>query len=206
MQTKLVDGPAPRARDLAVRRVAAACAPIALLLSPGAALAHPAGPLSSFGQGLVHPLHGPDHLLAMVAVGLLAARRTGTGRLALPAAFVAAAAAGWLLVPALAWGPPPELVIAASVVALGAMLAFGASGRAAVVAVLLFGGLHGFVHAIEVVAASRVAAATGFLTATAALHAAGLAVGTLLLGRGRVTALRTAGAAVALAGLAIATM
>src|SRR5215472_14382529 len=48
------------------------------LLLPTAALAHPAiGPAAGFAYGFVHPIGGIDHVLAMLAVGLLAANLGG---------------------------------------------------------------------------------------------------------------------------------
>jgi urease accessory protein len=44
-------------------------------LAPVIAQAHPGhGPANSFSSGFNHPLHGFDHILAMVAVGLWAAQ------------------------------------------------------------------------------------------------------------------------------------
>jgi urease accessory protein len=47
-------------------------------------------------DGLLHPLHGLDHLLAMVAVGLLAWQMGGAARWMLPVTFVAVMAVGAL--------------------------------------------------------------------------------------------------------------
>ena len=54
------------------------------------ALAHPGHDGASLAAGLAHPLTGLDHLLAMLAVGLLAARRGGRALALWPAAFVGA--------------------------------------------------------------------------------------------------------------------
>jgi urease accessory protein len=44
-----------------------------LLAAPAAAMAHSGmGGLGGFTAGVVHPLFGPDHLVAMLAIGLLA--------------------------------------------------------------------------------------------------------------------------------------
>ena len=61
---------------------------LAATLLPSAALAHP-GHVHDEGQlihGLAHPVGGADHLLAMVALGLLAAQLGGRAVWALPAA------------------------------------------------------------------------------------------------------------------------
>ena len=60
-------------------------------------LAHAGHDQSSFEIGFLHPIHGLDHLLAMVAVGLLSARMDVKKMWTLPAAFVGMMAAGGLL-------------------------------------------------------------------------------------------------------------
>src|SRR5471032_1211063 len=61
-----------------------------LLLAAPLAQAHPGHGPADFLTGLIHPLTGWDHLLAMVAVGLWAAQLGGRARWALPAMFVGA--------------------------------------------------------------------------------------------------------------------
>src|SRR6202035_4975153 len=67
----------------------------ALVLVPSLALAHPGlpGHTHGFADGVLHPLTGLDHVLAMVAVGLLAAQLGGRALWAVPASFVAVMAA-----------------------------------------------------------------------------------------------------------------
>ena len=70
--------------------LAAAC-----ILAPGAALAHTgAGGTDGIVHGLMHPVTGLDHVLAMVAVGVLAAFIGGRALWLVPASFVAMAAVG----------------------------------------------------------------------------------------------------------------
>ncbi|MGL4196931.1 MAG: HupE/UreJ family protein, partial [Allorhizobium sp.] len=58
------------------------------LLIPSAASAHVMdGPLGGFGSGFGHPLAGPDHFLAMLAVGLWGAQIGGRTVWTLPATF-----------------------------------------------------------------------------------------------------------------------
>ncbi|RZK94945.1 MAG: urease accessory protein, partial [Methylobacterium sp.] len=77
-----------------MKRLAALALP-ALVLLPQAALAHPGhGEAAGLVHGFLHPVSGADHVLAMVAVGLLAALRGGRALWALPAAFLALMAAG----------------------------------------------------------------------------------------------------------------
>lgn len=62
---------------------------------PGAALAHTGhDEVSGFASGILHPITGADHLLAMLAVGLIAALCGGRMLMAMPLAFVGAMLAG----------------------------------------------------------------------------------------------------------------
>ena len=71
-----------------IRRLSLAAAvallPVAAFAHTGHAGDHP------FLSGLTHPIGGADHLLAMVALGLLAAQIGGRALWALPLAFVVA--------------------------------------------------------------------------------------------------------------------
>src|SRR5215469_13549041 len=82
---------------------------------PTTAFAHPdLGNHQDFIGGFAHPLSGADHILAMVAVGLLAARLGGRALVLVPATFVLVmAAAGGLGMAGLAI-PFVELGIALS--------------------------------------------------------------------------------------------
>jgi len=152
-----------------------------LLALPASALAHAgaeAGDGLAFLHGLLHPLTGIDHALAMIAVGTLAAVLGGRSRWLLPVAFLAAAfAGGWL--GSLGYALPHlEAAVAASVAALGVMLLSGRRmpARLALALVGAFGVLHGAAHGFESQAALSFARAGGFLLSTACLHAVGLAL------------------------------
>jgi urease accessory protein len=126
----------------------------------------------------MHPLLGIDHLLAMVAVGILAAvvRRP----VLVPGAFLAAMAAGGLLGIAGTRLPFGETLVAASVLALGLALVAGRSMRhgAAIGLFAVAGLVHGHAHGLEAPSAGHPAAyVLGFLLATATLHATGAGVG-----------------------------
>lgn len=195
---------------LPVRHAAqlAALLTVALLLAGEAAFAHPgAGHASGFEMGLVHPVLGLDHLLAMVAVGLwsgLALRR----RVWLGAAvFLAAMLGGALLGLSFGSGALTEPGILASVVLFGllAAVAHPAQRRAInTVSLAAIGGFalfHGQAHAAEASGAIAPYMA-GFLLSTAALHLAGIALARMVAARSR---LRWAlGGAIALSGVALA--
>ena len=66
-----------------------------LLAFPALAQAHPGHDAGlSFAAGALHPLAGIDHLFALLAVGLLAARMGGRATIAIPAAFLTLLGAG----------------------------------------------------------------------------------------------------------------
>jgi urease accessory protein len=153
--------------------------------------------------GLAHPLSGLDHVLAMLAVGLLSAQLGRPALWVLPASFPAAMVVGGGLALAGVALPGVEAGVAASVLVLGlwVLLALRAPAGVAAVPVALFAVCHGHAHGAELpVGASGVAYSGGFVLATAALHALGLALG--CAGRWSVgpQAMRAAGAAVACCG------
>lgn len=179
-----------------------------LLVCPALAHAHTGvGPAHGFSAGLTHPVFGLDHLLAMIAVGLWAAQLGGRALWAVPASFVGVMALGGLA-GAGGWSPPMvETGILVSVLLLGLLIAFVVrlpvwAGALIVGAFALF---HGQAHGAEMPAgASPWLYAGGFVLATAALHAAGIALGIALKNFSFAPALRVAGALVILSGAILA--
>lgn len=176
-----------------------------LLLLPTAAMAHPSlyHHTHSFTAGLVHPLTGLDHLLAMVSVGLWASQKGGRALWLWPAAFVGAMVVGGILGMEGVALPLIEPAIAASLLVLGLMIA--AMVRLPLVAgiglIAAFGLFHGNAHGLEAPASgASLLYGLGFVVSTAALHALGLAIG-LSMRSVRLQPLLRAGAAlIALAG------
>jgi urease accessory protein len=176
----------------------------------GNALAHNGhGFVSSLSAGFSHPFGGLDHLLAMFAVGLLAAQLGGRAIWLVPSAFVATMIAGSLLGFAGIALPGAELAIGLSIIAIALPVAFalGMPVALAMIYVAIFALFHGYAHGAELPAgadASKYIA--GFAMGTAIIHAvgvaAGLASGKYLAGRKGI-AFRLAGGAVALAGAAV---
>jgi urease accessory protein len=178
-------------------------APALLLLLPNLASAHIVpGSSHGFQDGLMHPLTGWDHLLAMIAVGLWAAQIRGRAIWQIPLAFVSVMALGGILGVAGAYIPGADLVIAISVLALGGLIATKTSvapsvGMMVVGAFALF---HGYAHGHEMPAsASALPFGIGFLISTVALHALGISAGLGL--RNQPQAMRYAGATIAASGL-----
>ena len=161
------------------------------------------GVAGGFVAGVLHPVSGLDHLLAMVAVGIWGVFLGKPLIWALPITFplmmVVGGAIGILGVPL----PIVEPGIAASVIVIGGAIAFAwrAAPPSAIVTIAAFAVFHGYAHGTELPEAANAASyATGFVLSTGLLHLSGIALG-LLAGsrRGRV-ALRGTGGLIALAG------
>ncbi len=152
---------------------------------PTGALAHTgAGPADVFAHGFFHPLSGVDHILAMIAVGLVAAQIGGRALISLPLIFLSAMALGGFMGATAIPMPFVEPGLAASVAVLGAMLAVGRYGPAPLLMAIVaaFAMAHGYAHGTEMTGGSLVGYGAGFLTTTALLHGVGIALG-LLAGR-----------------------
>jgi urease accessory protein len=173
------------------------------LLAAGPALAHPQHAHANLSAGLAHPFGGLDHILAMVAVGLLAARRGGSAA-AWPLAFLAAMIAGFGLGAQGVLTLSVEPAVVASVILLGGLVAGPRiSARLSLAAIGLAGLCHGFVHGAETQGSAGFA--LGMLATTAILHAAGFAAGAGLRHITNSQAItRTLGGGVGLGGLALA--
>ena len=194
----------PLTRRAPTRARAALCA-VMLLLLPAFALAHVDGGdiAGGFVAGLTHPLLGPDHVIAMVAVGLWGAQLGQPAIWVLPVTFPLVMAFGGVL--GLLGVPMPaiEIGIALSAVVLGAMVMFAARPPLWVAGVLVgvFAIFHGYAHGAELPeAASALAYSLGFVIATGGLHALGILVGTINRWRVGAHGLRVGGGVIALAG------
>ncbi len=179
---------------------------LAAAISPGLALAHAGhGEQASLMAGLLHPLTGIDHLLAMLAVGLWAAQLRNRAAWVLPALFPAAMVGGAALAVGGIALPAIEPLIALSVIVLGAavMARVTVPLAASSALVAVFAVAHGYAHGAELPAgASAAGYAAGFIATTVGLHLAGLAIG-LADQRRRGTLVRIGGTAIAASGLAL---
>ncbi|MBV7333010.1 HupE/UreJ family protein [Chloroflexi bacterium TSY] len=146
-------------------------------------------PLHEYGgggilSGFLHPLLGLDHLLAMIAVGLLSAQMGGRAIWTVPTTFVAVMAVGGILgIQGIAL-PWVEYGITGSVLALGIAILMGGKTplQLAMLFVALFGLFHGNAHGTELPNATDTMALTiayvaGFLIATVGLHLIGALLG-----------------------------
>ncbi|WP_116811525.1 HupE/UreJ family protein [Steroidobacter cummioxidans] len=173
---------------------------------PATALAHTGGAAHSFVAGALHPLSGLDHLLAMLAVGLLAGCSGGRLRWGLPASFVTAMIVGAALGAGGVNVPLIEVGIALSLVAFGAALVLKQTFRAPMLVAMTagFALFHGHAHGTEMGADLSVASyGVGFVLATALLHAFGVLLTTrMLLPVQQPTLVRWSGSAIAAVGVA----
>lgn len=161
----------------------------------------------SFMAGVSHPLLGPDHILAMVAVGLWAALLGGRALLLIPGAFVGTMLAGFALALAGMGLPFVEPVIAASVIVIGllALVALQVPTVIGMIMVGVFALFHGYAHGGELGEAGALGFCAGFALSTALLHAIGVGAG---FGLGRISGgpagrwmTRIAGGLTAISGL-----
>jgi urease accessory protein len=158
-----------------------------------------------FVGGFAHPLFGPDHVVAMVAVGLWGVLLGAPAIWLLPVVFPLVMAMGGVIgilgVPL----PGVEIGIAISAIVLGAMVALAVRPALWVAAVLVgaFAIFHGHAHGAELPpGADAVAYSLGFVIATGLLHLAGIGFGTLARWPAGRVAVRAVGGAIALAGVA----
>ncbi len=181
---------------------------LGLLLSiPALAFAHTGTEGASFMHGVVHPLQGWDHLLAMIAIGVLASRMEGGQRWLLPAAFICAMAAGGALGASGYPLPWVETFIALSLIAFGAAIFFARQPALPLLAIIAagFALFHGHAHGSEMVAGSVAAYSAGFMMSTATLHGIGLWLSLRVqeFGKRAKTLVRVSGCLIAASGLTL---
>jgi urease accessory protein len=161
--------------------IAAACVGFCFYMSPEAATAHIISTGSGgFDAGFTHPLTGPDHFLAMFAVGLWGAQMGGRTVWTLPVTFplimVAGGAMGILGLPL----PGTEIGIALSILALGLAITFAwhPAEWTALSLIAVFAICHGYAHGAELpLAADPADYVIGFVLATGLIHLFGIGVG-----------------------------
>lgn len=189
-------------------RRAPLAAALLLLLLPAAARAHTgigAHDGSPMAAGFLHPFLGADHMMTMISVGLFAAMIGGRARWAYPTGFVAAMVAGGFLGFEGADLPIVEPTILASIVVLGAAIAFAIrpSLPLACGVIPVFGLAHGYAHGLETPELGGWPFALGFVAATAILHGIGLGLGFGIGALRRPLLARSLGALACLGGVAL---
>ncbi len=186
-----------------MRTIAAIVATVALLAFPSPLAAHEGGAAAGLLSGLLHPISGLDHVLAMLAVGIWGAQMGPPAIWVLPVTFPMIMALGGML--SLVGVPVPgvEIGIGLSALLLGLMVALERRPdlRAAAVLVGFFAIFHGYAHGAELPEGqSGILYSIGFVVSTGTLHASGIGVGQIhRWDRGK-RALRIAGAGIATGG------
>jgi urease accessory protein len=184
----------------------ATVAPLVLAAVTTPALAHSEnGVAIDFWGGFTHPIFGPDHVIAMVAVGLWGAFLGAPAIWLLPVVFPLVMAFGGALGVAGVPLPGVETGIAVSAIILGGMVAFAAKAPLWIAAVLVgaFAIFHGHAHGAELpVGADAVAFSMGFVVATGTLHLGGITFGGLSHWPAGSVAVRVAGGVISLLGFA----
>lgn len=158
-----------------------------LMLTATVAVAHPghgAHTHNDFLSGLLHPMMGIDHLLAMAAIGFWSIRQSAGMKRGAPLFVVG----GMVLGAAIAWSGVSlagvETGIAMSVLLAGVLIATMAKLPTAIggTLVALFMVTHGYAHGAEMTAgASLMAYMAGFVIATLAITFVGRGLGTVML-------------------------
>ena len=197
-----------RAHFAAITVAAVPAAAAIVALAPATAVAHEGHRTSGLTEGFLHPLLGVDHLVTMVAVGLVSVVVGGGAIWRVPGMFVLMLAVGgivgfrgWELVGV-------ELWILGSLTLFGVTLVTGPALRLSwtLAAVALFGFAHGNAHGLELpVTVTPVGYTAGFVAASAACHVTGIGIGSLIMkSRRRGGLLVTSGWAILTAALLIA--
>jgi len=167
------------------------------------------GVAGGFGHGFAHPIGGLDHVLAMIATGLFAARLGGRALVLVLISFIAMIMVGGTMGMAESGLPLVEIGIGLSVVVLGLCAASGYRMPVSVAMVLagVFALFHGYAHGAEMPESlSGVEYAAGFVLASSLLLAIGSAIGLAPRRLGQAFGApvpRMIGSGVALAGIAI---
>ena len=185
------------------RTITSVVATVALLAFPSPLAAHEGGAAAGLLSGLLHPVSGLDHVLAMLAVGIWGAQMGPPAIWVLPVTFPMVMAFGGML--SLLGVPVPgvEIGIGLSALLLGFMVAIERRPAIEVAAVLVgfFAIFHGYAHGAELPEGqSGILYSIGFVVSTGTLHASGIGVGLIhRWDRGK-RALRIAGAGIAAGG------
>lgn len=140
--------------------------------------------INGWSSGFTHPLHGGDHFLTMLAVGIWAAQLRGKAIWLLPLTFVGVMSLGGLAGAAGLFIPSAELIILLSGLVFSVFIVrkIRFSSQTNVIIVAFFAFFHGFAHGQEIsTSASLISYTLGFMVATLLLHGAGILIVRLLV-------------------------
>jgi urease accessory protein len=180
---------------------------LVVLANPARAFAHVrGGEVVGLTSGLLHPISGLDHVLAMIAVGLWGAQLGAPAVWLLPVTFPMVMAFGGMLGLMGINLPGVEVGIALSAIGLGAVVCCEARPKLWVAGLLVgvFAVFHGHAHGTELEpGANALLYSIGFVIATGLLHATGIGIGLVHRWRAGQVALRAMGAGISVAGVAL---
>ena len=174
-----------------------------LLVSPSVWAHTEEGIVGGFISGFLHPIYGPDHVVAMVAVGIWGAFLRQPAIWMLPVIFPLVMAMGGALGVLGLPLPFVEIGIALSAIVLGLMVVSAARPPLWIAGVLVavFAIVHGHAHGAELPEASNpLSYAIGFVLATGLMHLVGIAFGMLTRYPQGTLAVRCTGALISAAG------
>jgi urease accessory protein len=166
---------------------------VLLLFAGQPALAHhafagkiPTNMFEGFLSGLAHPVIGVDHFAFVVAVGLLAALKASKGGIFIPIGFVIATLLGTGIHLQAVDLPYPEVIISASVVLFGIMLAIKDAPQVGwlIGAAAVAGIFHGYAYGESIVGAQMtplVSYLAGFAAIQLVVALIGFQIGKLTL-------------------------
>lgn len=170
-------------------------------------LAHAGHDHSGIVSGLLHPLGGVDHLLAMLAVGMIASKAGKHWVWTIPLTFVCSMIVGAFLgrtgLFVSEW--ITESLIACSVIAFGSYIALSVESILPIHWVIglvgLFGIFHGAAHGAEMPAEESILGYfAGFTLSTIQLHLAGIVLGISLARWQATVVLRAMGGVIVVLG------
>lgn len=174
------------------------------LLVPQVSHAHIIGG-NGFTNGFFHPLVGLDHLLVMIAIGIIGTKLGASSKWTLPSVFITFMSVGGFLAVSKLNLPFVEFGIALSVILFGVAILFTPKLplKSTIAIAAFFALLHGHSHGQEMSIVSNFALySLGFILSTALLHMLGITLG--LLGRQNnlfSKTLRFSGVAISLLGV-----
>lgn len=184
-------------------RFFALCLLLLLVPAAHAHIGHGTGGSGGFTDGLLHPVTGLDHVVAMIAVGLWGAQLGRPAIWVLPITFPLVMAiggfAGILGVPL----PGVVMGIALSGLILGVMVAAALRPPLWIAAIIVaaFAIFHGHAHGTAMpLAGAPLAFGAGFVVTTGVLHLCGVAIGLLTRWPVGATLIRLGGGTIAAVG------
>lgn len=137
------------------------------------------GHSGGFMSGMMHPIGGVDHILAMIGVGIVAsfALQKTMPLVSFIGAMIAAAVLGYAGVAMVGI----EVGILLSIAVIFAMIGYAEKLPAnfIVIVIAVFGAFHGFAHGAEFGGGNFVAYIAGFAISTLALHILGMGLGNI---------------------------